>query len=99
MTDIEVNSWIFLAVALATNTEPTDINGISKVADGINHLVPTQKELQTAISWLSKNELILKQDKKYQLTLKGKQEYEIASNNVETAMKIWSNIELRFNQF
>ena len=99
MTDIQTISWIFLATALATNTKPTDINGISSVADGINHAVPTQKELQTSISWLTRNELIIKQGKNYQLTTKGRSEYETASNNTETVMKIWENIELKLNNY
>ncbi len=72
MTDKQTISWIFLPTALATNTKPTNINGISSVADGINHAVPTQKELQTSISWLIRNELIIKQGKNYELTSKGK---------------------------
>lgn len=54
MTDKQTISWIFLATAMATNAKSTDIRGISSVADGINHAVPTQKELQTSISWLTK---------------------------------------------
>jgi predicted transcriptional regulator len=99
MTDIQTISWIFLATALATNTKPTDINGISSVADGINHSVPTQNELQTSISWLIRNELIIKQGKNYELTSIGKFEYEIASNKTEILMKIWENIELKFNNY
>jgi predicted transcriptional regulator len=99
MTDIQTISWIFLATALATNTNPTDISGISSVADGINHAVPTQKELQTSISWLTTQGLIIKQGKNYELTSKGKLEYEIASKNTQTLMKIWENIELNFNSY
>ena len=39
MKEEQIISWIFLAVALASNTEPSDIKGISLVADGINHAV------------------------------------------------------------
>lgn len=92
-------SWIFLATALATNTKPTDISGISSVADGINHAVPTQKELQTSISWLTTQGLIIKQGKNYELTSKGKLEYEKASKNTQTLMKIWKNIELNLNRY
>ena len=99
MTDIQTISWIFLATALATNTKPTDINGISSVADGINHAVPTQKELQTSISWLTRNELIFKQGKNYELTSKGKSEYETASSKTKTLMKIWENLEQNFNKY
>ena len=99
MTDKQTISWIFLATALATNTKPTDISGISSVADGINHAVPTQKELQTSISWLTTKGLIIKQGKNYELTSKGKLEYETASKNTQTIMKIWENIELNFNSY
>lgn len=92
-------SWIFLATALATNTKPTDISGISSIADGINHAVPTQKELQTSISWLTTQGLIIKQGKNYELTSKGKHEYETASKNTQTVMKIWENIELNLNSY
>jgi hypothetical protein len=94
MIDIQTKSWIFLATALATNTKPTDINGVSSVADGINHAVPTQKELQSSISWLTTQGLIIKQGKNYELTSTGKLEYETASKNTQTLMKIWKNIEL-----
>jgi hypothetical protein len=93
MTDIQTISWIFLAISMATNTKPTDINGISSVADGINHAVPTQKELQRSISWLITHGLIIKEGKNYKLTAKGKHEYETASYNTQTVMKIWENIE------
>ncbi|MBK6840046.1 MAG: hypothetical protein IPG90_18650 [Bacteroidetes bacterium] len=52
-------------------TKPTDMNGISSVADGINHAVPTHKELQTSIAWLIKNGLIVKQGRNYELTTRG----------------------------
>jgi predicted transcriptional regulator len=97
MTDIQTISWIFLATALATNTKPTNISGISSVADGINHAVPTQKELQTSISWLTTQGLITKEGNNYELTSKGKLEYETASKNTQTLMKIWKNIELNLN--
>lgn len=92
-------SWIFLATALATNTKPTDISGITSLADGINHAVPTQKELQTSIAWLTIQGLIIKQGKNYELTSKGKLEYETPSKNTQTLMKIWKNIELNLNRY
>ena len=99
MTDIQTISWIFLATALTTSTEPTNINGISSVADGINHAIPTQRELQTSISWLIKQGFILKQSKNYELTTKGKIEYEKASKNTKILMSIWKNIEINFNLY
>nr|WP_315149342.1 hypothetical protein [uncultured Flavobacterium sp.] len=79
LTEIQIISWIFLAVAIATSTKPTDIKGISSVADGINHAIPTQKELEMSIAWLIKKGFILKQGKNYELTFKGKVEYEKSS--------------------
>ena len=92
-------AWIFLAVSMASETEPADLIGISTIADGINHAVPTQRELQTSISWLTAKGLIIKQGKSYDLTSKGKIEYESASKNIQTVMKIWENIELNFNDY
>ncbi len=94
MDNFQTISWIFLAAALATNTRPTNIDGISSVADGINHAIPTQKELQNSITWLIKQGLILKQNKNYQLTSKGKIEYEKASKNTKVLMSIRKNIEI-----
>ena len=99
MTDLQTISWIFLATALATSTEPTNISGISSVADGINHAIPTQKELQKSISWLKNQGLIIKQGKKYELTSKGKLEYETASKNIQTLKDLWENIEQKLNNY
>jgi hypothetical protein len=93
MTQEETFSWIFLSTALATQTEPTDTRGISMVADGINHAVPTEKELQTAFSWLIRKGLVTKQGKKYSLTPEGKVEYEFASKDTKVLFKIWENLE------
>ena len=99
MTNIQTISWIFLATALATKAKPTNLNGISSVADGINHTVPSQKELQTSISWLTTHGLIIKQGRNYELTSKGKLEYEKGSINTKNLLKICKNIELNFNSY
>lgn len=93
MTDQQIISWIFLATALATSTKPTDMNGISSVADGINHAVPTHKELQTSIAWLTKKGLIVKQGRNYELTDKGKLEYKSASEYTKKLLEMWEVIE------
>ncbi|MEL7586495.1 MAG: hypothetical protein AAGU19_07240 [Prolixibacteraceae bacterium] len=99
MTDEQAISWVFLAIALATNTKSSDINGISSVADGINHAVPTQKELQISISWLTKKGLIIKKGKRYELTTNGKFEYETASKNTDKLLAIWKNLEIKFSSY
>ncbi|TYB72695.1 hypothetical protein [Bizionia myxarmorum] len=95
MTEEEIISWIFLSIALASQTEPANIQEISNIADGINHAIPNHKELQTSISWLSKQLLISKFEKKYQLTDLGKLEYEKASKSTNILFGIWKNLELR----
>lgn len=99
MVVIQTVSWIFLAIALATSKKPTDINGVSSVADGINHAIPTQKELQTSIAWLIKQGLILKQGKNYELTSKGKIEYNEASKGTKILFSILKKIEMNFNLY
>ena len=79
MTDNQIISWIFLAIAIASQKELADIRGISMIADGINHAVPTEKEIQLSVSWLLKNGQIEKQGKKYKLTKKGMINYSFAS--------------------
>ena len=62
------------------------------IADGINHSIPTEKELRTSLTWLINKGLVLKQGKKYQLTEKGMALHELASNNTATILKIWENL-------
>lgn len=99
MAAVQTVSWIFLSIALATNEKPADLNGISSVADGINHAIPTQKELQTSIAWLIKQGLILKQGKNYELTSNGKIEYDKASKDTKILLSILKNIEMNFNLY
>jgi len=99
MTEKQTISWIFLSIAIASQTESTDLKGISMIADGINHAIPNQKELQTSISWLLKSGLICQSETKYKLTNLGKSEYEKASENSDILLKIWNNLELRINKF
>ena len=95
MTEEETISWIYLSIALASQTESADLREISNIADGINHSIPNQKELQTSISWLLKKLLICKIEKKYQLMNLGISEYKEASKNTNILLKIWGNLELR----
>ena len=94
MTEEQTISWIFLSIALSSETESADLREISSIADGINHSVPNQKELKNSISWLLNKILILKLDKKYKLTDLGKAEYEKAAKNTNTLFEIWENLEL-----
>jgi len=93
MTEGQIRSWIFLATAMASQTQPADYDSISSIADGINHAVPTHKELQTSLTWLTKNDLVSKTGSKYRLTEKGLFNYETASRQTSTLLKIWDNLE------
>jgi hypothetical protein len=86
-------AWIYLAISMASQTEPADFNGISMTADGINHAVPTQKELQTSTFWLMSKSLVKKVGKKYTLTEKGKEDYATAQVETKTLLKMWDNLE------
>jgi hypothetical protein len=50
MTEAQVVAWIFYSVAGAYGQGPADFRDISMVADGINHAIPTHKELQSSLA-------------------------------------------------
>lgn len=93
MNDSQTKSWIFLSTAIASQIEPADFESISNIADGINHAIPTQKELQSSLAWLTVTGLVTKKGKKYSLTDKGKMDYETASRQTSTISKVWDNLE------
>ena len=93
MRETETISWIFLATAFASQKEPTDFNGISMIADGINHAVPTQKEMQTSIKWLLNNKLIVKSGKKYSLSDKGLELVNNSQLNETGTLNMWKNLD------
>lgn len=93
MTDNQTRSWIFLATAMASRTAPADFHAISNVADGINHAVPTDGELQTSLSWLIHHGLVSERDGKYGLTEKGELEYKQCSRKTSVVFKIWDNLD------
>jgi hypothetical protein len=92
-------AWIYLATAIASKSEPADLNGISMIADGINHAVPTQKELQISTSWLISKGLIKKVGKKYTLTEKGKEDYTLAQKETKTLLNMWDNLEKEIKNY
>jgi hypothetical protein len=90
---------IALAVSIASQTEPSDFKGISMIADGINHAVPSHKELQIATSWLINKGLINKVGNKYSLTEKGREDYSYAQLETKTLLKMWDNLEQKINNY
>ena len=96
MKTFETTSWIFLATAISSEIESVNFAGISKVADGINHAIPTQKEMQNALSWLTEQKLVTKVEKKYSLTESGKKIYEEVKKENIVLLKMWKSIEDKF---
>lgn len=96
MKTAETTSWIFLAIAISSQISPVSFAGISQVADGINHAIPTQKEMQNALSWLTKKELVTKVGNKYSLTESGNKIYEEAQRENKILLKMWKSIEDKF---
>ena len=92
MTNLETTSWIFLALAISSQKTSSDYNEISQIADGINHSVPTQKEM------LINQRLILKVNGKYLLTEAGNKIYIITQNETKMLLKMRKSIEDKFNE-
>ena len=65
-------SWILLSTALASAHQPANFESISQIADGINHSVPTHKELQTSLTWLTKYGFVEKSGKKYHVRIQSR---------------------------
>jgi predicted transcriptional regulator len=93
MTLAQTYSWIFYAVASASNSGPSKFLEIEKIADGINHAIPTHKEISESTTWLNSMGLIVKDGKKFDLTEKGKQVFKGLSKESRTIMEVWSSIE------
>ena len=93
MTTSQTISWIFFATVLASLLEPSNYRGISSIADGLNHAVPTHKELQTSLSWLVKHDFVEKTGTKYSVTQKGIGVYKNAKADTENRFVIWKKLE------
>ena len=93
MENPQTISWIFLAIALCSQTEPVDFKSISQIADGINHAVPTEKEMQSSISWLKKEKFIVKVGNKYSLSESGQQFYLKTVSETKGLLEMWRKLE------
>jgi len=97
MNTPNTNAWIFLALAYASQAAPADVKSISGMADGINHDIPTEQEMQLAFEWLLSKKLILKKGEKYALSKAGERIVLAAQEKTSVVMKIWKNITLKFS--
>ena len=94
MTQEETTSLILLATAIASKTERADFREIAKVAGGINHYTPKQKEFDNSMAWLINAGLVRKQGTKYSLTSEGQLHYEEASKQTSVLFDIWDNLQI-----
>lgn len=92
MDDARTISWIFYAVEMATGGGPADYREISLVADGINHAVPTHKELQASLTWLANAGLVSKSSGGYSLTTNGAALITESRKESNTVMKVWATL-------
>ncbi len=98
MINQQTTSWLFLALSLSSQKEPASLEGISQIADAINHAVPTQKEMQSSLSWLLKQGLIITVAEKYSLTESGNKIFIATQNETNVLLKMWKSIEDKFNE-
>ncbi len=96
MTLAQTYSWLFYALALASQTQSAKYRDIEQAADCINHAIPTQKEIRDSLSWLISKELIRKDNKAYCLTDNGSALLNELSAGIGTTMGVWKGIEAYF---
>ncbi len=84
---------------MASQREPSNIKGISMIADGINHAVPTQNELKFATNWLLQQKLVNAEAKKYHLTKTGLTMFASAQIDRNSVLSIWENLEIQLQNF
>lgn len=81
---------------MASHNQPVSYKEIEMVADGINHAIPTQKEMRATIAWLKSMGLVFKDGKKFKISDQGNKLHKQLSNGVGTISGVWKNIEKYF---
>ena len=92
MDEARTHAWIFLSLS----EQPASLTDIIAMADGINHAIPTQRELQQSFRWLQDRGLMCKEGKRYSLTVTGIALRRDASSSM--IMKTWENVAERFRR-
>ena len=92
MDEARTRAWIMYAVELASQTEPATFSAISEIADGINHAVPTHKELQSSLGWLAKQGLVQRCGSGYSVTAIGSETIGSARAGASSAFQIWESL-------
>lgn len=92
MDERRTAAWVMYALGLASQKEPARFAAISEVADGVNHAVPTQKELQTSLRWLLRHGLVAKHSGGYVLSQQGAALMASARAKSNTALGVWEAV-------
>ena len=90
MNEARTIAWILYALGLASQTKPAKFADISGVADGINHAIPTHKEMQISLKWLVANGLAQKEGFSYSLTPDGLLVLSSARTENSTTLAVWA---------
>jgi hypothetical protein len=96
MTLAQTYSWIFYAAGLASQASPTTFARVEGVADGINHVIPTRKEMQESISWAVSQGLVVKEGNTLKVTKEGLALLTDASAASNKTSEVWEYLEKRF---
>ena len=89
-------AWIFYAVAMASQVAPAPRRGISEVADGINHAVPTQQELNGSLRLLQARGLVQADGASFSLSSAGLMLLSSARAGNSTVFSVWHALTKAF---
>jgi hypothetical protein len=98
MTEAQTYSWIFYAIGLASQKKDASYAEVVSLADGINHAVPTKKELEASIAWLVAHQFVSKEGKLVRLTQDGCSLLIKARESNSTSIGVWKYIKMHFEQ-
>jgi hypothetical protein len=88
----ESDAWILLATNDAQGPSGARLSDILLIADGINHAVPTGKELNDAFKKLKAAGLIEKKGKAFFVTPEGKRLIDHARKGSKTIIGVWREL-------
>ena len=96
MTEAQTYAWIFYAASAVASKQAAKHREIEAVADGINHAVPTQKEMATSFKWAESKGLLQRVGKMTQLTGEGRTFAAQFTEKPGSTMKTWDRITAAF---
>lgn len=92
-------SWIFVAIAIASQGGPAKMTEIKNTADWINRAIPTESEMKLSVNKLIELGLINKITDAFELTSKGQEEYSNAESQSSVLLNIWMHMEGRIRDY